>query len=98
MFLYHTTLPLLPSENKPLAAENTINTIDCSFASVQHVGGKRFMALQENARWVNELKSPAKFNCVGRMGLKQVSSKPEEVFNTLETGINYHLSHCWVKM
>lgn len=39
---------------KPLA-ENTINSIDCSFASLQRAGGKRSAALQENTRRVNEL-------------------------------------------
>lgn len=64
-------------------AENTINTIDCSFTSLQRVGGNGFMALQENVRRVNEPESRAKFDRVGRPSLKEVSSNPEEVFNKL---------------
>lgn len=84
------------SVNKPLT-ENTINTIDRSLASLQHVGGKRFMALQENVCRVNELESRVKFNCVGRTSVKEVSSNPEEVFNTLAMEINYYFSYRWFK-
>lgn len=38
-------------------AENTINTIDCPFTSLQHGGGNRSTALQENVRRVNEPES-----------------------------------------